>query len=56
MLSKPIIGIASIASSIAWIYAIWQRFVSQDWVMFIIDIFVPPVGVIDGIGQYFGFW
>lgn len=55
-MNKILITITSIVSTVAWIYALLERFASQDWVMFIIDIFIPPVGIIDGIGQYFGYW
>lgn len=55
-MKKIIYLITSIVPLIAWVYALLERFISQDWIMLIVDVVIPPVGVIDGIGMYFGAW
>lgn len=48
--------LTSVISLVAWVYAIIERLSQKDWLMLIIDIVVAPIGVIDGIGMYFGYW
>lgn len=53
---KPFSIVTSLVSLIPWIYALLERFTSKDWIMLIVDVVIPPVGVIDGIGLFLGFW
>lgn len=48
--------ITSVISLLPWVYALLQRFTGQDWIMLIIDVIIPPIGVIDGIGLFLGIW
>ncbi len=54
---KKLVGlILSIGSLVAWFYAIMEHISSESWIRLALDVFIPPVGVIDGIGLYMGWW
>lgn len=48
--------VGSIVTAVPWIYAIVQHLSNREWIMLLIDGFIPPIGFIDGIGMYLGYW
>ena len=54
---KKIIYIASsLLPLAAWVYAIMDHLSDKEYLMLLISGLIPPIGVIDGIGLFFGFW
>ena len=48
--------IFSVIPLLGWGYAVIEHFLQQDWLMLAISGIIVPIGVIDGIGMYFGYW
>lgn len=55
-MKKIIYFLFSILPLAAWGYAVLEHFSKQEWIMCAVSAFIPPVGVINGAGMFFGFW
>jgi len=55
-MSKLIWIITSIIPLAAWIYSIMEHLSKSEWLMLLVAGLIPPIGVIDGIGLFFGWW
>ena len=56
IMKKVIFLIFSLLPLLAWGYAVIEHFSNKEWIMLALSAFIPPVGVINGAGMYFGFW
>ncbi len=59
MISKifsPVGLVVSIVPTIAWIFSVYTHVTSSEWLLSLVVFFIPPIGAIDGIGMFFGWW
>lgn len=55
-LFSPIGFIVSLIPLAAWAFSIIEHFTKSEWILLLAAFFIPPFGVIDGIGLFFGWW